>query len=455
MSSSRSDAGSDGHLVQENPTKALLIAIQLWHYPDMSNIPPSTLANSELETEVATLSAQLDSAEHRLLQLIGELDRRQRHRDHGLPSLAAWLSWRVGLGPVAAREKVRVAKALWELPHIDAAFARAEVSYSKVRAMTRIATPGNEAKLLHMAKEASAAQLETLSRGVEQVSNQSPDGQSRWVKLRPCKDGMVRIEARLHPDEAALVMRAIDVAAKPDASAEAPESEIGNDASAEARAARPDGLLRIADGWLAGLRPEGRSGGERHQLIVCVRESELHPGGVSAESPAGPVGAESLRRLACDSSVTRVTVDADDSPLDVGRKLRTVSPAMRKALVARDGGCRFPGCTNHRWVDAHHIEHWVDGGQTRRDNLVLLCTAHHRLVHEGGFRLVGSADELRFERPDGTAIIVPSGAPVRGVLPSATAAKAPCMARPDYNWAIGVIRPARVGNHWALAAAGH
>jgi len=121
----------------------------------MSQADPTTLPNTDLETEVATLSAQLDAAEHRLLRLIAELDRRARHRDHGLPSMAAWLSWRVGLGPVAAREKVRVARALTELPQIDAAFARAEVSYSKVRAMTRIATPANEARLLHLAKEAS------------------------------------------------------------------------------------------------------------------------------------------------------------------------------------------------------------------------------------------------------------------------------------------------------------
>jgi len=113
----------------------------------------------------------------------------------GLPSLAAWLSWRVGLGPVATREKVRVVKALAELPHISTAFSRAEVSYSKVRAMTRMATPGNEG-LLHTAKEASAAQLETLCRGIEQVTDQGATAQARQVMLRPCRDDRVRLEAR-------------------------------------------------------------------------------------------------------------------------------------------------------------------------------------------------------------------------------------------------------------------
>jgi len=143
---------------------------------------------------------------------IRELDRCERHRDHGLPSMVAWLSWRFGLGPVAAREKVRVAKALATLPEIDLAFSRAEVSYSKVRAMTRIATPETEAKLSHMARKGSAAQLETLCRGVEQVTGTSPDALARWVRSRPCKEGMVRIEIRVHADEAALLMKAIDAA---------------------------------------------------------------------------------------------------------------------------------------------------------------------------------------------------------------------------------------------------
>ncbi len=340
--------------------------------------------------------------------------------------------------PVAAREKVRVAKALATLPEIDLAFSRAEISYSKVRAMTRIATPETEAKLLHMARQGSAAQLETICRGVEQVTGTSPDAQARWVKSKPCKDGMVRIEIRVHADEAALVMKAIDAAV-------AEGMNDCGDASAEAPAAgsrRADGLLRVADAFLAGQRPDGRVGGERHQLLVCIKESALHPGGVSAEAEGATLAHETLRRLACDASVTRITVADDATPLDVGRKVRTVPPALRRALVVRDGGCRFPGCTNHRWVDAHHIENWVDGGETRSDNMVLLCTAHHRLVHEGGFRLTGSAGNLRFERPDGTAIGVPTGARAAGQsLPTAKPPRPPCMATPDYHWAIGAALP--------------
>jgi len=100
-----------------------------------------------------------------------------------------------------------------------------------------------------------------------------------------------------------------------------------------------------------------------------------------------------------------ITEDSAGNPLDIGRKTRAVPPALRRALHARDAGCRFPGCNHHRFVDAHHIEHWADGGKTSIDNLVLLCRRHHRLVHEGGFGLDKIADgRIRFTRPDGRVI---------------------------------------------------
>lgn len=292
---------------------------------------------------------------------------------------------------------------------------------------------------------------------------------------------MVRLEARLHPDEAALILKAVDAAIatsaeapdSEDASAEAPSSD--EDASAEAsaslpsaetsptvtprrllapasaealladarREARPDGLVRVADAYLASSRAEGRPAPERHQLIVCVREDHLTPSELSVEvEGVGQAGAETLRRLACDASITRVTVDVEGTPLDLGRKARVVSPALRRALLARDRGCRFPGCNNQRWVDAHHIDHWIDGGATHRDNLVLLCAAHHRLVHEGGFRVGGDANDLRFERPDGSLIVA---APIPFTpsipLPKATPPRPPPMLPPNYHWAIGAALP--------------
>lgn len=408
---------------------------------DISSEALASLPNAALEEAVAELSAQIDVAEHRLLTLIREFDKRLRYRDHGLGSTAAWLGWRVGLGMVAAREKVRVAKALGGLPLIDAALAKGEVSYSKVRAMTRIANPTNEKNLLHMAKNATAAQLDRICRGVEQVTSTTEAGQERWVRAARCSDGMVRIEARLHADEAALVMAAIDVArGEAPASAEAP---VPAPASAEASPAA-DALVRVADAFLAGQRPDGRPGGERHQILVCVREDALMPDGVAADAGIAHVPPDTLRRLACDAGLTRVTVNDEGTPLDVGRKSRTIPPAIRRALIVRDRCCRFPGCENTKWLDAHHIDHWMHGGETSRDNLVLLCTTHHRLLHEGGFTLARHGGELAFRRPDGTDVTLP---PPRSPSPlqagRVVAPRAPWSNRPNYHWAIGALVPRR------------
>ena len=125
----------------------------------------------------------------------------------------------------------------------------------------------------------------------------------------------------------------------------------------------------------------------------------------------GPaICAESARRIACDASLVAIQ-HGREGVLDVGRKTRAVPAALRRALDLRDEGrCRFPGCENRRWVDAHHIVHWARGGETKLDNLVLLCGSHHRLVHEGGFSIARKPDgSLLFRRPDGRLVpTVPS-----------------------------------------------
>ena len=113
------------------------------------------------------------------------------------------------------------------------------------------------------------------------------------------------------------------------------------------------------------------------------------------------VSAETARRLTCDGAKVTMKHGPNGEILDVGRRTRTISPALRRALAARDRQCRFPGCQNRR-CDAHHVEHWAEGGATRLDNLVLLCRRHHRVVHEEGFRLtLDAAGEVEFLRPDG------------------------------------------------------
>jgi hypothetical protein len=119
--------------------------------------------------------------------------------------------------------------------------------------------------------------------------------------------------------------------------------------------------------------------------------------------------------MACDASVLRWRESASGEPLSIGRKTRSIPPALRRALQRRDGGCRFPGCTCRRFVDAHHIVHWADGGETSMDNLVMLCRRHHRLVHEGGFGVrMGPGGEVCFSYPDGAALPATADGRFRG-----------------------------------------
>lgn len=147
----------------------------------------------------------------------------------------------------------------------------------------------------------------------------------------------------------------------------------------------------------------GGSAADQYQVVVHVDESALKDEGGSADLPI-----ESVRRLCCDGSLIAIVENGNGEPLSVGRKQRTIPTGIRRALAARDGGCCYPGCTHDRWVDAHHIRHWVDGGETSMENLMSLCTHHHRLVHEGGFSVRQHVHGGHyFERPDGRPVEAP------------------------------------------------
>ena len=564
--------------------------------------PPSPASRTrreeidELADAIAVHAARIDAATHELLTEIRRFDALGGWAWQGARSCAAWLSWRLGLGPGAAGEKVRVARALGEFPLIDAAFAAGELSYCKVRAMTRVATEATEARLLEMARHATGAQLEAVCRGFRRVrraadaascSNPADAkraaGPDRYVQRRHLPDGMVRIEAQLLPDEAELIWqaleelrgellaeargatpppgpeeptepeRAADAPApdpEPDAPAPGPERDApgrddlsaesprldpldsdpttGEDLSAEsplldpsdplaglfaperdepeepkgvwtrcedtgelvyygsdppdewpeevprskdearaeaeaaaaerARAQLPspaqwkasragDGRPDLADAlvlWAertlneppsanraragSGAPTPGRAR-TRPLLLIHLSEDRLaqalttQPGEAAASDAAHAadaadtvpfvaelhggtwLGGDTLLRLACDAGVAVVKTTADGAVLDVGRRRRTVPPAILRALWVRDGCCGFPGCTSTAALEAHHVEHWARGGETRLDNLVLTCKRHHRALHEEGFA-VSRADDgaLAFVDPSGRAI---------------------------------------------------
>jgi Domain of unknown function (DUF222)/HNH endonuclease len=366
----------------------------------------------ELGEHIAELAAQISAATYELLVMLRDFDERGGWAG-GFHSCAQWLCWRVGLDPGAAREKVRVARALGALPLLSEAMRRGEISYSKVRALTRIATPANEEGLLDFARAGTAAHVERLVRGkrrVDRIANgEERIHAARYLHAYTDEDGMVVVTGRLAPEAGAALLRALDAGVealygprRDQPSGAAPEAaDASEDASVEQR--RADALGLVAESALAAdLDPGTR--GDRYQVVVHVDAGVLAPGGEGGSSwlaDGSHVSAETSRRLACDSARVVMRHAADGRVLDVGRRTRAISPALRRALEHRDGGCRFPGCSS-RLCDAHHVEPWAAGGATSLANTALLCRRHHRAVHEEGFSMELALDgEARFYRPDG------------------------------------------------------
>lgn len=342
------------------------------------------------------------------------------------------VSWRCGIGLNAAREKVRVAHALKRLPAISAAFESGRLSFSKVRALTRIADSANEAELLDLAFHATAAQVERLVRAYRRADRLAEREQAmashaaRELNYYHDDDGCLVIRARLPADEGAVVLQALEAAM------DARDSGENNDATDDDVTAvtsedenrfaqrRADALTTMAETTLR-HGPAPLSSAERYQMVVHVTAETLAKGDNGrAELECGQrIAPDTVRRIACGASLLRITEDGTGNPLDIGRKTRAVPLAMQRALRSRDGGCRFPGCTCRRFVDAHHIRHWANGGETSLENLVLLCRRHHRLVHEGGFGVERTAGEtLCFTWPDGRVIDehpqLPAGGSIHG-----------------------------------------
>jgi hypothetical protein len=353
----------------------------------------AALPLADLEAELATLASHLYAGTCRWLELVAELDRRAGWVEAGVRSCAEWLAWRCALTPRAAREHVRVARSLDGLPQTHASFARGELSYAKVRAVTRVATPDNEEDLLELASHCTASQLERSVRAYRRVTTEEAREQHDDARLSVFwnPDGSLEIHGRLAPEDGALLLRAL----------ESMRDSLWR-GSAEPRPARQastaEALVAVADAALASAGHE-RTGGERYQVVVHADEAALCKDGDGgcALDDGSAVAPETARRLACDASVVRN-----------GRRSRTIPSAVRRVLRARDRGCRFPGCENHRFVDAHHVRHWAHGGETTLTNLVLICRRHHRAVHEGGYRV---DEDGRFFYPSGVEILASPSLP--------------------------------------------
>ena len=542
------------------PSASRLIAVEPSVAKPLASVrPESGPAESEkkcpeaLAAEITTLAGHLNAAQYRFLKLLDEFDREQGWAGPGIRSLAHWLSWKCGIGELVAREKVRVARALRELPMIDASFERGEISYSKVRAMTRAATPENEAQLLNIARHGTAEHMERLVRVYRRCRKRAEFSPGETERRREerfyCFDEdeeTTVFGGRVSAEQGRLLMKALDamvaemeadereagdaphaddthraddepeacVEARTDeigkvdhpgkadhhnpkdtpesaenVSAETPAAASGKNVSAETsvtgsgaggsseslapapgrnvsaetpvaasgrnvsaetsvaasgknvsaetfsdgrsgvkpheprepheshepdrpplkplRVRRATALAQIAEHYLAtrsrgsGATPLRSS--DAYQVFVHVNANDAHPdnringGHTTYTDDRRCLAPHVARQLACDASRRTVLENERGEVLNIGRRSRIVPWHIAHALRIRDGGCRFPGCNQHRWTDAHHIRHWADGGETSLENLVTLCRYHHRELHRGEYRIErGAGGELIF-----------------------------------------------------------
>lgn len=382
--------------------------------------------------EIAELAAHLDAATARLLELIREFDARGGW-GNGFRSCAEWLTWRIGLAPGAAREHVRVARALGTLPRLSQALARGEVSYSKARAITRVATPETEERLLGVGRGGTAQHVERIVRAWHavdrraEVQETTERHRARALHVYQDEDGMVVVRGRLEPEAGAMLMQALAAARDTLQHRRRADVPAGTPGPADVPAGTRTGLLVDDDPRTWGQQQEDAlalvaetalhhgmnpgAPGERYQVVVHVDAAVLSDAEAPGQSivEGARVSAETSQRLACDASRVVMRHDPDGNTMEVGARTRTIPPAVRRALHHRDQGCRFPGCGS-RFGQGHHIRHWAQGGPTTLSNLATLCRRHHRAVHEEGYRLTREANgDLSFHTPQGWVLpVVPA-----------------------------------------------
>ena len=422
-----------------------------------------------VEAQICELAGHLAAATCRFLVLLGDFDARRGWASWEMGSCAQWLSWKCQMSSGTAREHVRVARALRELPVIRARFAAGRLSYAKVRALTRIATAATEAGLAGLAGPMTANQLERFARAHRRVTR-ADDADARVrrrLAWRVEEDGSLSGTFRLPPLQGAVLLKALRAAcadleglpAGPPAgvSAETPaamETPAAADAPAAGAAAADgppaasapvvrtssdlaDGLVAVAESFLA-AKVAGADDAEIYQVVVHAGTDVLAgpaaPGtapGVSAGTPRtaarvpgdpadparahvedGPaISVSTAQMLACTAALSWMTHGDAGAVLALGRRRRRPSSAIRRAARERDGcRCRFPGCESRR-TDLHHIQHWINGGRTDLANLISLCPYHHKVVHDRGYLIAASPPGgFSFYRPDGTPL--PSSPPL-------------------------------------------
>ena len=370
---------------------------------------PEGRSLDELERDLMCWSANIAASMCHWLLMVAEFDRREGYARWEVRSTAHWLSWKCGLALATGRDHVRVARALESLPKTVAAFSTGELTYSTVRAITRVATPETEEYLVEMAGRMTGNQLEEAITAYEtqlravSLSEVEAAIEGRAVQRRRSRDGRGWTwTITVTDDEDELMRRSLELISDRDR----------EERKAASEGARVDRMSRV-DAFLALVDEGGRSAATNDEAPLPRYLVVLHTDGEGIVGDTGDVhlsGGVSLhprtaQRLACEALVQLAVDDGSEaSPLNLGRQARFFNRQQRRAIAFKHPTCGFPGCeVPERWCQYHHVDPWARGGTTDRANGVPLCRKHHRAVHEGGWKLVA--------RPDGKsyAAISPDG----------------------------------------------
>ncbi len=323
--------------------------------------------------------------------------------------MSSWLAARYALAWGTAREWVRVARALERLPEIAEAYARGRLSWDQLRPLTKFATPETDAAWAANSPAWFPSSLYREAVRHQRILEREERDARKLRSVRTVWDEEMRLlylEGMLPAEQGAALEAAL--------SARAEELTVADDPLDPEGARMADALVELVGG----------SGGPGTETLVVHADAEVlaagepESGPLLAETDSGiRLSSDAIRRIACDARMEWV-IESGGRPVGIGRRGRNIPPWLLRLLQHRDQGeCRFPGCARRRWLKAHHLVHWADGGGTDLDNLVLLCHAHHRLIHEGGWRTSGHpAHQLRFHDPGGRPLLrysptvtVPSG----------------------------------------------
>lgn len=351
----------------------------------------ATLSNACLGDELVALRRLMDRLEAESCRRIREFDKRRAYLAHGATSVVSWLRQQCGMSGAAAFQSAEVARNLGVIADAGRALDDGEIGFGHAVVLARsVSELGKEAAraggsgLVDAARRVDPDELRRLSRSLRHVVD--PDGAlraalqdhaRRRLSLTQTLGGAYLLDGVLGLDDGATLRTALETLVAP----------LAGDGRSGAQR-RADALVEMAARHLRSR--DAGSGGGKAQLMVSTSAASA-PGDRFDTAEIVGVGAipkPTARRLTCDCGMSAITVDAADQPLNVGRTRRSIPSAIRRALEYRDRGCGFPGCDRPiGWTEAHHVRHWLDGGLTSMENLVLLCRCHHRMVHEDGWTL--------------------------------------------------------------------